>query len=389
MAGVGLSRLLLIGGGHSHLFVLEALATGRIKTAEAVLVSPDARQLYSGMLPGYLGGRHTLDQLTFDLAALAAAVGVRYLPGRVERIDAFGRTVTLADGTTLPYDVASVGIGGVPAGHALPGVAAHALFLKPADRALLIGPAFERAAAAAGPEPLQVAVVGAGAAGVELALAARARLDQLEASRAVITIYESSHTILRDHGTTVAERAEAVLRSRDITLRLSTRVEEVGPNHVVASGGRVAPADLILWATGTEAPPLFRASGLPTDSRGFLSVDDALTVPGCPGLFGAGDAVTLLSAPRLPHAGVHAVRQGPVLARNLAAALAGTGGFRNFRPRTESLALLNTADGRALGSWRGLALHSGAVLAVKDRIDRRFMRRFQRLARGTAQGRQP
>ena len=111
MAGVGLSRLLLIGGGHSHLFVLEALATGRIKTAEAVLVSPDARQLYSGMLPGYLGGRHTLDQLTFDLAALAAAVGVRYLPGKVERIDAFGRVVTLADGTTLPYDVASVLVG--------------------------------------------------------------------------------------------------------------------------------------------------------------------------------------------------------------------------------------------------------------------------------------
>lgn len=386
---MGLSRLLLIGGGHSHLFVLEALATGRIKAAETVLVSPDARQLYSGMLPGYLGGRHTLDQLTFDLAALATAVGARYLPGKVERIDAFGRGVTLADGTTLPYDVASVGIGGVPAGLTLPGVAAHALSLRPADRAVLIGPAFERAAATAGPEPLQVAVIGAGAAGVELALATRARLDQLEATRAVITLYESSHTILRDHGTTVAERAEAVLRGRDITLRLSTRVEEVGPNHVMVTGGRVILADLVLWATGTDAPPLFRASGLPTDSRGFLSVDDALAVPGCPGLFGAGDAVTLLSAPRLPHAGVHAVRQGPVLARNIAAALEGSGGFRNFRPRTESLALLNTSDGQALGSWRGLALHSSAVLAVKDRIDRRFMRRFQRLAGGTVAGPRP
>ena len=105
--------------------------------------------------------------------------------------------------------------------------------------------------------------------------------------------------------------------------------------------------------------------------------------PGCPGLFGAGDAVALLTAPRLPRADGYAVRQGPVLARNLAAAVAGGSAFRNFKPRDEPLALLDTGDGRALGSWRGLAVCSSATLLLKDRIDRRFVRRFRRLGAGT------
>lgn len=377
---MGLSRLVLIGGGHAHLFVLEALARGRLAPAEAVLVSAHPRQLYSGMLPGCLAGQYTVDQVSLDLERIAAAAKARLVVARVTRIDAFARSITLDDGTSLPYDVASVAIGGQPAGITLPGVADHALRLKPVQRALEIGPALERAAANPGPETLQVAVVGGGAAGVEIALAVRARLDRLEASRAVITLYDASHALVRDRGATVAEKAEAVLREHDITLRLSTRVEGLGPGHLVVGGGRIIAADLVLWATGTEAPAVFRESGLPTDARGFLSVDDALAVPGCPGLFGAGDAVTILSAPRLPRAGVYAVRMGPVLARNLGAALEGAGRFRSFKPQAEYLALLNTGDGRALGSWRGLAVHNAAAMTLKDRIDRRFIARFSRLA---------
>ncbi len=377
---MGLSRLVLIGGGHAHLFVLEALARRRLAPAETVLVSAHPRQLYSGMLPGLVAGQYTEEQASLDLGRIAQAAGARLVVGRVARIDAFARGLTLEDGSTLPYDVASVAIGGQPAGIALPGVAEYALRLKPVERAREIGAALERAAAAPGPEPLQVAVVGGGAAGVEMALAVRARLDRLEASRAIITLYDASHALVRDRGATVAEKAEAVLREHDITLRLSTRVEGLGPGHLVVGGGRAVAADLVLWATGTEAPAVFRDSGLPTDTRGFLSVDDALAVPGCPGLFGAGDAVTLLSAPRLPRAGVYAQRMGPVLTRNLGAALEGAGRFRSFKPQVEFLALLNTGDGRALGSWRGLAVHNAAAMTLKDRIDRRFIARFSRLA---------
>lgn len=378
-------RLLLIGGGHAQLFVLEALARGRITAGEVVLVSPHAAQLYSGMVPGLVEGRYTIDQLSFDLPALARAAGARFVEDTVTRIDAASRAVTLAGGGTLGYDVAAIATGGAPAGAAIPGVRSHALFVKPIDQARGLVPAMEAAAQNAGPEPLQVVVAGAGAAGIEIALTTRARLDRLGASRAIITLIDSSPTLLRQAGPAVAEAAERALRLGEVTIRLATGIEDVGPAHLRLTGGRVLPADLVIWCTGTEAPALFRDSALPVDARGYLSVGDTLAVPGTAGLFGAGDAVALRSAPRTPKSGVYAVRQGPLLAHNLGVAL-GTGrvGAADspgcpYRPQARTLALLNTGDGRAIISYSGLVATAHWAMWLKDRIDRRFMRRFQRL----------
>ncbi len=375
-------KLLLIGGGHAQLFVLEALAHRKIVADDVVLVSSHSAQLYSGMVPGLIEGRYELDQLTFDLVGLARAAGAKFLKDSATRIDAQARTVTLASGESLAYDVASIAIGGAPAAATIPGVAAHALFVKPIDRARALLPAIELAASNAGPEPLQVVVVGAGPTGIEIALALRARLDRLGANRAIITLVDSSNILLRQAGQAASDAAEAALKRGEVTLRLSTGIEEVGPAHVRVSGGRVIPADLVIWCAGTEAPALLRDSGLPVEAHGYLTVQNTLAVPGATGLYGAGDAVSLQYSPRLPKSGVNAVRQGPVLAHNVGVAL-GTGPSKPafFRPDTRALALLNTGDGAAIASWSGLAFTGRWAMALKDRIDRRFMRRFQRLYR--------
>jgi len=375
-------KLLLIGGGHAQLFVLEALAQRKIVADDVVLVSSQSAQLYSGMVPGLIEGRYSLDQLSFDLVALARAAGAQFVEDTVIRIDAPARTVALASGRSLTYDVASIAIGGAPAAGTIPGAAAHALFVKPIDRARTIIPAMEAAARSAGPEPLQVVVVGAGAAGIEIALTTRARLDLLGADRAIITLVDASSTLLRHEGQAAGDAVAAALARGEITLRLSTGIEEVGPDHVRVSGGRVIPADLVIWCAGTEAPALARDSGLPVDARGYLTVHDTLAVPGVIGLFGAGDAVSLQYNPRLPKSGVSAVRQGPVLVHNVAVALgAGTGdpAGRPYKPKSRALALINTGDGRAIFSYSGIVGTGRWAMALKDRIDRRFMRRFQRL----------
>ena len=78
---------------------------------------------------------------------------------------------------------------------------------------------------------------------------------------------------------------------------------------------------------------------------------------------------------RLPRSGVVAVRQAPVLAANLRAALAGTEP-RAFRARRSYLSILNTADGRALLRYGGIVVHSRAARLIKDRLDRDYVRRF-------------
>ncbi len=262
-------RLLLLGGGHGQLFVLEALARRQIVAEEVVLVSAHPYHLYSGMLPGVVQGRYTFDQLSVDLVALARAAGAEFIQDRVTGIDGHTRTVTLASGRSLGYDVASLAVGGAPATGAIPGVQRYALPMKPIDRAAKLVPAMERAALSAGPEPLQVVVVGAGAAGVELALTTRTRLDSLGANRAIITLIDASNTLLRHAGEALAATVERELRRGEVTLRLSTGVEEVCPAHLRLSGGRILQADLVLWCAGTEAPSLFRDSGLPVDGGGY------------------------------------------------------------------------------------------------------------------------
>jgi selenide,water dikinase len=136
--------------------------------------------------------------------------------------------------------------------------------------------------------------------------------------------------------------------------------------------------DLGVWTTGATAPAIFRQSGLDTDTAGFLLVDDTLRSGVDSAIFAAGDAASLRRFPQTPKSGVYAVRQGPVLARNLKLALTGAGPerFQHYRPQPRSLVLINTGDGKAILSYGAIALTARWVMRQKDRIDRGFMRRF-------------
>jgi NADH dehydrogenase FAD-containing subunit len=159
-------------------------------------------------------------------------------------------------------------------------------------------------------------------------------------------------------------------------------VEEVDSRTVSLSGRTDLPYDTLVWATGASAPKIFRASGLETDNAGFLLVDSTLRSVTSSAIFAAGDAATLRQFPATPKSGVYAVREGPVLARNLALALRGGSSepFQRYRPQPRSLVLINTGDGRAILSYGSMALTGKWVMRLKDQIDRAFMRRFRLLA---------
>lgn len=374
-------RLLLIGPGRANLQVLEAIARRRPR-AEVVMVSPEAVQVHSRMVPGYVQGRYRAEDLAIDVGRLARAAGATLVEGRVARIDGAHRRVTLEDGAELSYDLAALAIGGAPAGSEVPGARAHAFTARPLDRVIELTAALDRIAEPR-PEPRRMVVVGAGSTGVELALCARARLDRQAASDVILTLVDSRSELFGGRLPVWSDLVARVLAEQDITLRLGIGVAEVGPEFVRLTDGRVQPADVVLWAAGPRAPALLRESGLPVDAHGFLLVDDTLEAQGTPGLFGAGDAVTLVSAPRGAGAGVIASRMGEVLADNLLAALAGERPARRFQPRTRSLVLLNAGDGRALLLYGRLALASRWAMRLKDRLDRRFQARIARAAGGT------
>ncbi len=371
------SRLLLVGCGHAHLFVLEALARGRLRGVRVTLVSAAEDYFYSGMIPGVIAGFYTPGQARFRPARLAHGAGAEWVRGQVMRVGAAERRIHLEGGATLSYDLLSLNIGSRPAGNDLPGVRAHALPLRPMERALEIREA--TAAAVREASPARIAVVGAGAAGTEVALCLDAALArEFGRERYGISLLEAGEQILAEHPESVRARALRLLRQREIGVRTGFEVVEVDRGEITPRGGAPFPFHLLIWAAGPRAPALPRTSGLPTDAAGYLLVEPTLQVAGHPEIFGAGDCAALQGYPWVPRAGVYAVRQGPVLVRNLARQLHDQE-LAAFEPQRHWLSLLNTGDGRALLSYRGFGWYGRALWWLKNRIDQRFMHRFQRL----------
>jgi selenide,water dikinase len=370
-------RIVLVGGGHSHVEVLRRFGLAPAAGVEIMLVSPHRWAPYSGMLPGLVAGHYTFEETHIDLARLARFASARFLPTIATSLDPGARTARLADGAVVEFDLVSLDIGSAPATAGIPGAAAHALGVKPVGAFLRAWDALiERASAGTLKRGI---VVGGGAAGIEMVLAMRHRIGA-ETGRPEAVEWQlltDVDILLPAHGARVRRIFRRLLAEREIEVHLSSRVARVEPGVVFAANGYRASGDFILWATGAAAPPPLAGSGLAVDDRGFIAVDETLRSTSHPHVFAAGDCATILGHPR-PKSGVYAVRQGPPLAANLRAAVAGLP-LDRYVPQARALALISTGDRYAVAARGSWALEGGWVWRWKDWIDRRFMHRYSAL----------
>ncbi|WP_407529048.1 FAD-dependent oxidoreductase [Methylobacterium oryzisoli] len=367
-------HLVLVGAGHAHLEVLRRFGRRPVRDLRLTLVTRSARVAYSGMIPGVIAGRHALGDAQIDVAALARRAGADLCLDAANGLDLARRHLLCAAGPPLSYDLLSLDPGGAPDDAAVPGAAAHAIPVKPLDD--LVGALAALRARLAARGGGHVAVVGAGAGGIEILLALEHRLRaDLPRAQITLTLVCGGDDILPGHPAAFRERVRAILAARGIGLAVGARAVAVEPEHLHLAGRPALAADAVVWATGAAAPPWLRETGLPLDADGFVRVDASLRVAGCRNIFAAGDAASFDPRP-LPKSGVYAVRQGPVLARNLARCLTDRA-LRPFRPQGEALTILATGDGGALATRNGLVVEGAWVRWWKDRIDRRFVARYR------------
>jgi selenide,water dikinase len=327
------------------------------------------------MVPGYLQGTYREEEIAVRVPDLVERAGGAFVAGRAVGLEPGRQRVKLEEGREIPYDLVSFAVGSNTAGIDDPRIAGEAQRIKPLERVVALRRRLLELAREGGAVP--VAVAGGGAAGVEVALAIAAVLER--AGRAHrITILDSGGDILSGYRGRFRRRARRILARRGIAVRTGQRVSAVHAEEVETEEGVRVPARLTVWLTGAVAWPLFRDSGLPLDERGFLLIDDALHSVDDPRIFAAGDCGTLASRPETPKAGVYAVREAPVLWKSLKAAVRGDEPPR-YQPQHGFLSILNTADGRALLDYKGIVSHSRWAWRLKDRLDRGFMARYQKL----------
>ncbi|MDH4150107.1 MAG: FAD-dependent oxidoreductase [Betaproteobacteria bacterium] len=365
-------RLLLIGGGHTHVEVIRRWGLSPEPGVTMTLVSPDRHTPYSGMLPGFIAGHYRFEDCHIDLEALCRHAGVAHQECTVESIDITHRRVRCTNGTEQYFDVVSVDTGSTPVTANIPGADRYGTPVKPVAPFLDAWREMQKAARqTAG--TLEFAIVGAGAGGIELALAMEHRL-RADGGRARISIIGDGSAILPSHPEGVRRRLARILRQRNIVVRLNSPVQEARADRLLLRDGTEVPTDHVLWVTGAAAPEWPRTSGLATDAAGFIAVNEYLQSISHDDVFAAGDVAAMVATPR-PKSGVYAVRQGPPLSANLRHALRDEP-LVAYRPQNTTLALISTGNRYAIASYGPIAFGGAWVWRWKNRIDTAFMRRY-------------
>lgn len=380
----GMTRVLLAGGGHTHLVagpLVAAGAGGRGADVRVALLAPSPRLLYSGMMPGWLAGRHAFDDCAIDLRRVAESAGIEWIEDALVDVAFGARQAVGASGRRYPYDLLSLNVGSenLP-GERAPGATVRVLGAKPFADFVAGWEAWCRDA----PPTPRCVVVGGGAAAVEIAFALAARAD---AGRT--TLATTGDALLPGLSRRAALIAARSLFSRGIDVRLRRRFVGVESDRVVLApeaGGEPLhlPADLVVVATGARPPAWLaaaaRAGGLPVAADGGVAVDDCLRSTGDDAVFASGDCASFVGT-RVPKSGVHALRQGAPLAASILRRLhdgpAACAPPARYRPQRRALALLDRADGTAIAAWGPFGAAGGAIGRWKDRIDRGFVARFR------------
>jgi selenide,water dikinase len=368
-----LKRLVLLGGGHAHLHVLQDFGARPDEAVSLTLVTPNASLIYTGMLPGMIAGHYTLDEASIDLVALAGRAHAAFVQTTGVLVNPDMREVICADGTVLPYDALSVDIGSQSHCAGVKGATRHAITVRPLE-GLVAG--FERVRDQAHRGAVRsVSIVGGGAGGVELAFAMDWRFRrELGDNAPHVRVVTDSADLMPEFAVEVRRRLRRKLRQRGIGTHEGSPAAEVGADYLRLASGLEFASEATFWAAGAGAPEIFRDSGFALAGRGFLSVNDRLQSRSHPEVFGAGDCASDESNPR-PKAGVYAVRAGAPLTANLRAALGGAP-LVPWSPQKRFLALISTGDRHAVGSWGLFGWQGDWAWNWKDRIDREFVARY-------------
>ena len=321
---------MIVGGGFGGLYTALSLSE-RPQHPPILLIEPHEHFLFLPLLYELLSGELRRWEIAPRYDALLAGRGIAHLRDRVEAIDTDRRLVHTHGGQMMAYRRLVIASGASTTTFGVPGADRHCLgFRTLADverlQNLLGSLARNR-------RPLQrLAVVGAGATGVELAC----KLADLTAGSAVVELIEQGPELLPQGRSFNREQAALALRRRDVRLRTHTAVVAVEADRLrlrrtdspaTAGTASVPEEELaaagVIWTAGLAFRPPAIAPAPPRDGRGRLRCEPTLQLEGRPGVFVIGDLAAPggMEAP-LPSSAQVAFQQAPLLAANLLRSLA-------------------------------------------------------------------
>lgn len=393
-----MTKIVMLGGGHSHAIALNYLAHHPIPGVQVQVIHPGTHALYSGMIPGHLSRHYARDACQIDVQQLARRSGATLTQTEAIALDLDRQQVICASGESIGFEVLSINTGSVPL--LPPGVVSsdRILSMKPLAQFLDQWQRFESQGHdiccdfQSGRAIQSIAVVGAGLGGIEVALNLKARWAEFPME---ISLLCQGHTIAPRVNPSFQQFLTETLARRKIHVTTNAKVTNATQqqNHVkltyqpsptdeTTTQEMTQYFDAVIFVTQAAAPNWTRQSGLATDDRGFVLVDSTLRSTSHPQVFASGDIASIQGI-SVPKSGVFAVRQGKPLAQNLTQAaldLPLRHHLAHHPLSSNALSLLNLGNDRAVGSYGNFSMTAPVLQPLlwllKDHVDRRFIRRL-------------
>ncbi|QTA78640.1 FAD/NAD(P)-binding domain-containing protein [Desulfonema limicola] len=370
-------KFVLAGGGHAHLTVLQNLNTFTNQGHQAIVISPNAFQYYSGMGPGMLSGIYTPEMIRFNIKKMVENRGGIFIEDKVCKIEPEKKQILTESGNKIEYDIVSFNTGSVVPFDFPEDYQNDFVFpVKPIENLLI---ARNKIIFDLKHRPLKIWVAGAGPAGVEIS-ANLCSLVKDNKGKAEICLAPGSG-VMSGFDTKVRDCVIKNLKDLGVKTADKARIESIEKNRIIFQDKSSDRADYIFLATGTRPSSIFADSGIPTGKDHGLLLDSFLRSVSYNEIFGGGDCISF--APfALQRVGVYAVRQNPVLLNNLLAAvnstdLKNTRNYQKFIPQKSFMQILNMGFRSGIFFRKSLIFRGKPAFILKDYIDRRFMRKFQ------------
>jgi NADH dehydrogenase len=370
-------NVVIVGGGFGGLYAARRLERRLPRHSARITLVADANfLLYTPLLPGAAAGslepRHVVVPLREEL---------RWTDIRLARVTGADPTlnelhVETLDGRqeTLHYDQLVVALGSVSRVLDVPGLAEHAVGFKNLAEAIALRNRailhLEIAESLDDPdqrrEYLTFVFVGAGYAGLEgiaelqdyvADLLDRYPRCRLDGTRWILV--EAMDRVMPEIPASLAEFAQRELRGRGIEIRTGTRLDRMDARTATLSTGETVPTRTVVWTTGVKPAPVIRELGLPLTAAGRIEVDATMRVSGRENVWAIGDAAAVPDPAKggkepSPPTAQHALRQGKVVADNVAATLSGQK-LRKFRYRTLGV-FVDMGQHKAVATMLGVRL---------------------------------
>jgi NADH dehydrogenase len=372
----------IVGAGFAGFHAARKLSRLARGAADITLVNSTDYLLYLPLLPEVASGLLDPRRIAVPLAKLLP--GVRMILGEVVHIDKDQKRLRFLDpeftSRELGYDRLVLSVGSVNKLLPVPGVGEHAHGFRGLPEALYLRDHISRQIELADMtddpgerlERCTFIVVGAGYTGTEVAAhgevlsrAVISRHPRLAGTHPRWLLLDVAPRVLPELDERLSRTAENVLRRRGVDVRLGTSVKEATTEGARLSSGDFVRARTLIWCVGVRPDPLVQDLGLPTE-KGRLVVDEFLTVPEHPEIFACGDAAAVPDLTRpgqiTPMTAQHAVRQGKLVAKNIAA-IYGHGVRRPYRHHDLGF-VVDLAGAQAAANPLGIPLAGPAAKAV-------------------------